>query len=459
MSRSPVDTIVALATPPGIGAIGVIRISGEEAISIVQRIFRGKDLQSQTSHTVHYGHIMDADQVLDEVVVTIFKAPNSFTKENVIEIGCHGSEYILRRVIMLLVQQDARLAEPGEFTQRAFLNGRFDLVQAEAVADLIESESAAAHKLAIDQMRGGFSKMLQTSRESLIEFAAMIELELDFGEEDVEFASRSDLKALILNILNQIQPLMDSFALGNAIKNGIPVVLAGKPNAGKSTLLNALLNEERAIVSDIAGTTRDTIEENLNIQGVVFKLIDTAGLRDAQDQIEAIGISKSLEKVALSTYLLFLCDASEIGTSTLFKELQQLGKSPDEVLVIATKMDQINSWDGSAEDLKMEGYQCICISAAKKLHLDTLKQKLYDLAIHQSPSSGDIRITNLRHFEALNQTAKSLESALNNLDAGLSGDLLAQPIRHALYHLGVISGAVSTDDLLEYIFGKFCIGK
>ncbi|MEO7177178.1 MAG: tRNA uridine-5-carboxymethylaminomethyl(34) synthesis GTPase MnmE [Saprospiraceae bacterium] len=459
MSRSPADTIVALATPPGIGAIGVIRISGENSITIVQSIFRGKDLQSQASHTVHYGHIMDAGQVLDEVVVTLFKAPNSFTKENVIEIGCHGSEYILRRVIMLLVQQGARLAEPGEFTQRAFLNGRFDLVQAEAVADLIESESAAAHKLAIDQMRGGFSKMLQASRESLIEFAAMIELELDFGEEDVEFASRSDLKALILNILNQIQPLMDSFALGNAIKNGIPVVLAGKPNAGKSTLLNALLNEERAIVSDIAGTTRDTIEENLNIQGVVFKLIDTAGLRDAQDQIEAIGISKSLEKVALSTYLLFLCDASEIGTDALLEELRQLGKSPHEVLVIATKMDQSDTWDGSAEYLKMEGYHCICISAAKKLHLDTLKQKLYDLAIHQSPSSGDIRISNLRHFEALNQTAKSLESALDNLDAGLSGDLLAQPIRHALYHLGVISGAVSTDDLLEYIFSKFCIGK
>lgn len=333
------DTIVALATPPGIGAIGVIRLSGEDAIFIVNQVFQGKDLTSQASHTIHFGTIKEDEHLIDEVLVSLFVAPKSYTGENVTEVSCHGSPYIIQQLIQVFIKKGARLAQPGEFTLRAFLNGRMDLSQAEAVADLIAAESESSHAVAMQQMRGGFSSEIKHLREELIHFASMIELELDFGEEDVEFANRDDLKQLITKIQKLIYTLVQSFQLGNVIKNGLSTVIAGRPNAGKSTLLNALLNEERAIVSEIEGTTRDTIEEVLNIKGIHFRLIDTAGIREAQDQIEAIGVEKTMQKIQQSALLVYVFDVIKTPPEEVHKDLEKLAHPGIQLLIVANKMD------------------------------------------------------------------------------------------------------------------------
>ncbi len=444
------STIVALSTPSGIGAIALIRLSGLDAFAITQAIFKGKILSQQNSHTAHFGYIIDGQSIIDEVVVTIYKSPNSFTKENVVEIGCHGSSYIVQQIIKLLLKNGAEMAQPGEFTQRAFLNGRMDLAQAEAVADLIASETAASHATAINQMKGGFSKRIKQLREELIHFASMIELELDFSEEDVEFASREGFKSLLHKIQAVISPLIDSFDLGNVIKNGVPVVIAGRPNAGKSTLLNTLLNDERAIVSDIAGTTRDTIEEILVINGIQFRLIDTAGIREAQDQIEAIGISKSKLKVAQANLVMYVFDI-ELPVEEVIADVKNLDKQEEEVLLVANKSDKILS--------SKIPKAAIAISAKEGLQIEELKKALYDRVLGGKIAKSDSLITNLRHYEALRNTQTALENAQKGIDASISGDFLAMDIRQALFFLGEITGEITTDDLLENIFSKFCIGK
>jgi len=449
------DTIVAIATPAGTGAIAVIRLSGADAISIVDRLFKGKSLLSVASHTVHLGYVMDEKgRSIDQVLATVFIGPNSYTRENVVEISCHGSPYIQQQLMELFLRNGARMARQGEFTLRAFLNGQLDLAQAEAVADLIASDSDASHELAMKQIRGGFSNEIKKLREELINFASLIELELDFGEEDVEFANRKDLEALITRILGIIKQLMDSFRLGNVLKNGVSTVIAGRPNAGKSTLLNTLLNEERAIVSEIAGTTRDTIEETLNINGVLFRLIDTAGIREASDQIEAIGVQKTFEKIAESTILVYVYDALNCSQEELQKDLAQLSKEGLAVLVLANKTDALNEKQKAA--IPAEHYQ---ISAKFRDNIDAFKDALYKLVLEGNISSENTVVTNLRHYQALNGAYESLYSVLNGLSLHITGDFLAMDIRHALRYLGEITGQVDVEDLLENIFSKFCIGK
>lgn len=463
------DTIVALATPAGVGAIGVIRLSGPDAIDIVNQVFAGKDLTKQASHTIHFGTIRDDAQLLDEVVVSLFVAPKSYTGEHVVEVSCHGSNYIIQQLIQLFIQRGARLAQPGEFTLRAFLNGRMDLSQAEAVADLIASESASSHEIALRQMRGGFSNEIQRLREELINFASLIELELDFGEEDVEFANRDDLKALVAKIQKLILALLQSFQLGNVIKNGVSTVIAGRPNAGKSTLLNALLNEERAIVSDIAGTTRDTIEEILNIKGVQFRLIDTAGIRAAQDQIEAIGVEKTMQKIQQSAVLVYLFDVIQTPPEEVHKDLAKLAHAGIQLLVVANKMD-LNPYtkvehyleEGSVPSsdppiLHRDNF--VPISAINQMNIEYLKEKLYETATSGKLNLDNTIVTNARHYEALQKAAEALQSVLNGLGTGITGDFLAMDIRRALAHLGEITGEVVVDDLLDNIFSNFCIGK
>ncbi|MFN0048411.1 MAG: tRNA uridine-5-carboxymethylaminomethyl(34) synthesis GTPase MnmE [Cytophagales bacterium] len=450
------DTIVALSTAQGVGAIAVIRLSGEAAFSITDQIFRGKTLVDQPSHTAHFGKILDGELIVDEVVATIFKAPTSFTKENVVEISCHGSNYIINKTIKLLLKNGARYARAGEFTQRAFMNGRFDLAQAEAVADLIASDSEAAHSAAINQMRGGFSKEIKALRTQLIHFASMIELELDFAEEDVEFADRNQLKQLITNILTVLRPLIDSFDLGNAIKNGIPTVIAGKPNAGKSTLLNVLFNEEKALVSDIAGTTRDTIEDEINIEGIKFRFIDTAGLRETSDRLEAMGIEKTKQKMQESSLILYLFDANTTSNDEIKAINEELAASGKAYLLIANKVD-IASPKGSFE--QFEPYNLIFISAIEKTGIEILKKKILATVKAETFKTGNTVVTNIRHYESLINTKVALEKSLEGLDLGTTGDLLAEDIRESLYHLGLITGEITTEDLLENIFTKFCIGK
>ncbi|MEM9823273.1 MAG: tRNA uridine-5-carboxymethylaminomethyl(34) synthesis GTPase MnmE [Bacteroidota bacterium] len=455
------DTIVALATPPGVGAIGVIRLSGANAIEIVDQYFRGKNLKEQNSHTIHFGSIRDDhDQIIDEVLVALFVGPKSYTGEHVVEVSCHGSPYILQQVIQLFISGGVRMAQPGEFTMRAFLNGRMDLSQAEAVADLIASSSASAHSIAIQQMRGGFSDAIQKLRQELIDFASLIELELDFSEEDVEFANREALKELVQKIRGLLRALIQSFQLGNVIKNGINTVIAGRPNAGKSTLLNALLNEERAIVSDIAGTTRDTIEEVLNIQGIEFRLIDTAGIRDAQDQIEAIGVEKTLEKIQQSAVLLYVFDVIQSPPEEVRKDLAQLVNQDLSFLVIANKMD-LNPYTKAAHytnDL-LPAERFLPVSALNKMNIEYLKQRLHELVVDQEVIQESTIVSNVRHYEALAKAEESLGEVLNGLASGVSSDFVAMDIRRALQFLGEITGEISTDDLLGNIFGKFCIGK
>jgi len=449
------DTIVALATPQGVGALAVIRLSGEVAIDLVQNLFRGKDLSSAPSHTAHVGRLITPETTLDEVVVTVFRAPRSFTRENSVEISCHGSPLIARQIIQALIKQGARLAEPGEFTKRAFLNGRFDLAQAEAVADLIHAETENARQAALNQMRGGFSRELKNLREQLIHFASLIELELDFGEEDVEFAQRDDLRQLLLRIQQHLAPLIQSFNQGNAIKNGIPTVIAGKPNAGKSTLLNVLLNEDKAIVSDIPGTTRDVIEDEVVLGGITFRFMDTAGLRQTTDSVEAMGVQRTreqMQKAALILYVFDLSAATPADIEAQEKELEQEGKT---TLKIGNKTDRADP--ALVEQLRQRGF--ILISALNREGIDLLISRIVETFHINRVMPGEVLVTNLRHYEKLCLTAESLERALNGLEQHVTGDFLAMDIRQALHHLGEVTGSITTEDLLENIFSRFCIGK
>lgn len=459
------DTIVALITPPGTGAVAVLRLSGKEAITITDRVFKGKNGRSKALHkqqpnTVHFGVITDEeDLIIDEVLVTVFKAPASYTGENVVEVSCHGSMFIQQQLMQLFIREGARIAQPGEFTLRAFLNGKFDLSQAEAVADLIASNSATSHQVAMQQMRGGFSSKIKTLRENLVNFASLIELELDFSEEDVEFADRSDLKNLVLAIQRIVQKLIDSFELGNVIKNGIPVAIVGKPNAGKSTLLNALLEEERAIVSEIPGTTRDTIEDEITIDGVLFRFIDTAGIRETNDVIESIGVTKTYEKIRQSAIVIYLFDVHEITPRELALILDDVQQHlhGSQLLVVGNKMDTENE-----EYLRKEFYaspDVLFISAKERLYIDELKKQLIHLFDNRAVNVTETIVTNTRHVEALRNTNKAVIKIVEGLNSGIPGDLLAIDIRAALHHLGEITGEVTTDDLLENIFSKFCIGK
>ncbi|GAB2536540.1 tRNA uridine-5-carboxymethylaminomethyl(34) synthesis GTPase MnmE [Rufibacter soli] len=451
------DTIIALATAAGHGAIAIIRLSGPEAISMVQGVFKGKNLQKQPSHTLHFGTIRDEEKILDEVVVSLFKAPASYTKEDVVEVSCHGSPYITEQLLKLFLRKGARLAEPGEFTKRAFLNGQFDLAQAEAVADLIASDSALTHQVAMNQMRGGFSAEIKALRAQLIHFASMIELELDFSEEDVEFADRSALRKLISQLQKLISDLLQSFEMGNVLKNGVPTVIAGKPNAGKSTLLNALLNEEKAIVSDIPGTTRDVIEDEAMICGLRFRFIDTAGLRDTQDTVEAIGVARTKEQLKKAALVLYLFDVTTSTPAELEAEIAglQVGNIP--VLFLGNKKDL-----ATPEQLTQFSTlgNLVLLSASTKTGLEELKQTLLDQVHANEAITGDRTIvTNLRHFQGLKKTDDALQEVLQGLDNGLTGDWLAADIRRALFYLGEITGEITTDDLLDNIFTKFCIGK
>lgn len=454
MTFSKSNCIAAISTAPGMGALAVIRLSGEGVFDIISTVFT-RDLSKVQSHTIHYGFIKDGEEIVDEVMISVFRAPRSFTTEDSVEISCHGSQYIQQKILELLIRKGAMLAKPGEFTMRAFLNGRIDLSQAEAVADLIASESAASHDLAIKQMRGGFSNEIEGLRQQLIEFAALIELELDFGEEDVEFANRDDLKALVRKILNLVSNLIQSFHLGNVIKNGVTTVIVGRPNAGKSTLLNAFLNEERAIVSDIAGTTRDTIEEELNINGILFKLIDTAGIREAQDQIEALGVEKTMEKMKSSTILLYVYDSVTMSEGEVNYDLETIANDGiTKAMVIANKVDAVS--DSHKSNIDPHHFK---VSAKTKNGINEIKQSLYNLVVSNPDQLNTTVVSNLRHFEALQETQNSLEDVLNGMETGISSDLIAMDIRHALRYLGEITGAISTDDLLDNIFSNFCIGK
>jgi tRNA modification GTPase len=452
------DTIVALATAHGKGAIAVIRLSGPEAITIADNLFHGKSLAAQDSHTLHFGTIREAGKIIDEVVVSLFKAPHSYTREHVVEISCHGSDYIVEQIVKATLRQGARLAEAGEFTKRAFLNGQLDLAQAEAVADLIASDSHLSHEVAMKQMRGGFSQEIKALRAQLIHFASMIELELDFGEEDVEFADRSALQNLVFNIQRLIRSLLKSFEFGNVIKNGVPVVIVGKPNAGKSTLLNALLNEEKAIVSDVAGTTRDFIEDEINLEGISFRFIDTAGLRETTDKVESIGVERTLKKVEEASLVLYLFDVQATTPEELAAETNALQlPGTKTLLAVANKIDTVTAPD-------LSPYQAIAdtvsISAAKGAGMEALKQKLIGkVKVNQLDTSDQTIVTNLRHYQSLENTNAALDDVLNGLAINISGDLLASDIRRALYSLGEITGEITTDDLLENIFTKFCIGK
>lgn len=452
------DTIIALATPSGAGAIAVIRISGAKAISLASNHFKSitnKKLKEQKSHTIHLGHIVDGEILLDEVLVSIFKNPRSYTGENVIEISCHGSPYIQQQIIQLFLRKGCRMAAAGEFTMRAFLNGKMDLSQAEAVADLIASDSEAAHQIAMQQMRGGFSTTINDLRQELLNFASLIELELDFSGEDVEFADRTQFNQLLQKITEVLKNLIDSFALGNVIKNGIPIAIVGEPNVGKSTLLNAILNEERAIVSDIPGTTRDTVEDQISIGGVNFRFIDTAGLRDTVDKIEQIGIARAFEKIEQAQLTIYLFDAAKNKEKEI-KTLQE--KYPDKnILLIANKIDEVSK--ERVTELDQMYSDILLISAKKNQGIESLKKTLLSLSSAGELGKNDTIVTNNRHYDALLKSLESIQRVKEGMDMELSSDLMAIDIREALYHLGEITGSVSTDDLLGNIFSNFCIGK
>ncbi|QIE58295.1 tRNA uridine-5-carboxymethylaminomethyl(34) synthesis GTPase MnmE [Rasiella rasia] len=458
------DTIVALATPSGAGAIAIIRLSGDNAIIIASEIFTsisGKKLSEQKTHTIHLGHIKDGTRVLDEVLMSVFKNPNSYTGEDVVEISCHGSAFIQQEIIQLCLRKGCRMAQAGEFTLRAFLNAKMDLSQAEAVADLIASDSEAAHQLAIQQMRGGFSNEIKQLREELLNFASLIELELDFAEEDVEFANRDEFQQLITRITQVLKRLIDSFATGNVLKNGIPVAIVGEPNVGKSTLLNALLNEERAIVSDIAGTTRDTIEDEITIGGIGFRFIDTAGIRETKDTIEGLGIKKTFEKMDASEVVVYLFDAINFKklSSHIHVEIEKIkNKHPlKSLVVIANKVDQLSTAEISA--LKDVIPELITISAKTGMGVEDLKATLLNFVNTGALRNNETIVTNTRHYDSLLKALEEIQKVQGGINAGLSGDLLAIDIRQALYHFGEITGEISNDELLGNIFANFCIGK
>jgi len=458
------DTIIALATPSGAGAIAVIRLSGPDSIQMVDSVFKSihtKKLSTQKTHTIHLGHIIDASRPLDEVLVSVFKNPTSYTGEDVIEISCHGSSYIQQEIIQLFVRNGARIANPGEFTLRAFLNAKLDLSQAEAVADLIASDNKASHQIAMQQMRGGFSNEIKALRDELLNFASLIELELDFSEEDVEFADRKQFENLVTRISSVLKHLIDSFSTGNVIKNGIPISIIGAPNVGKSTLLNALLNEDKAIVSAIAGTTRDAIEDELTIEGIKFRFIDTAGIRNTDDTIESIGIKKTFEKITQSQVVLYLLDASKVSTQTVqdfntdIRKIQE--HYPDkQLIVVANKMDQA---DKAFIESSFVYPHTLYTSAKSGLGIDTLKTKLLEFVNTGALRNNDTIITNSRHYDSLLKALAEVQKVKQGMDAKLSGDLLAIDIRQALYHFGEITGEITSDDLLGNIFANFCIGK
>ncbi len=448
------DTIVALATAPGIGAIAVIRISGSKAFGIIGSLFPSKKIAEQATHTALVGMLKEGERFIDEVVLTLFKGPKSFTGEDTIEISCHGSTFIQQQIIEACVSKGARLARAGEFTQRAFLNGKMDLTQAEAVADIIAANTAASQKAALHNIRGGFSHELSHMREQLISFSALIELELDFATEDVEFADRTQFKNLVEQINQSTNKLIDSFTLGNVIKNGVSVAIIGKPNAGKSTLLNIFLNEERAIVSDIAGTTRDTIEEIINIQGILFRLIDTAGIREnSGDIIENFGIEKSLGKMRSADIVLYIFDVNTESSSDLQTQINIFETENIKYLLVGNKADK------GFEDSKYPQKDIQFISAKNNEGIDKLKQTLFTATVHATTNAENNIVTNARHLESLKNISASLTAIKEGLDANISGDLLSSDIRAALYHLGEITGEVTNEDKLDFIFSKFCIGK
>lgn len=464
------DSIVALATPSGAGAIAIIRISGEDAIDIGNSVFKsikGKDLTQQKSHTLHLGHVIDGQKTLDEVLVSIFKGPHSYTGENTIEISCHGSTYIQQQIIQLLLRKGCRMANPGEFTLRAFLNGKLDLSQAEAVADLISSDNEASHQIAMQQMRGGFSNEIAKLREELLNFASLIELELDFAEEDVAFADRAQFHELLNRIEFVLKRLIDSFAVGNVIKNGIPVAIVGEPNVGKSTLLNALLNEERAIVSHIAGTTRDTIEDELVIGGIGFRFIDTAGIRETEDVVESIGIRKTFEKIEQAQVVLFLIDSLQLIMDNENSVKIQIEKIRNQfplkpLIVVTNKIDKLDSKQRKQFDnqLSIINYQLLIeISAKNKTGIEELKNQLLSFVNTGALRNNETIVTNTRHYDSLLKALEEIQKVKFGLEINLSSDLMAIDIKEALYHFGMITGQVTNDELLGNIFANFCIGK
>lgn len=451
------DTIVAVSTGQGVAAISVIRLSGQMAIQLTDRIFKGAVLSKALTHTLHYGRIIDEEgNHLDDVVVGIYRGPGSYTSEDVIEISCHGSPYIIKAIMALLIRQGARPADAGEFTMRAFLHGRMDLSQAEAVADLIASQTRASHRLAVQQMRGGVSKEIQLLRQKLLDFVSLIELELDFGEEDVEFANREELEKLVKEVIQLTSRLKETFHIGNAIKEGIPTVIAGRPNAGKSTLLNKLLQEERAIVSDIPGTTRDTIEEILVIDGIPFRLVDTAGIREAHDEIEVMGIGRTMEKIEQASILVYVFDITTLSPAAVAADLTSITSQNAKVILAANKMD-LNPY-ANAEEWKIGDYPIVPLSAENNMNIAYLIEVLGESVKKDIPSDLPM-ISSARHYHALDRTEARLNDVLGGLASGITHDFLAQDIRQALYHLSEITGEISTEDILGNIFGRFCIGK
>lgn len=462
------DTIVALASPSGSGAIAVIRVSGAEAISISKSVFSsisGKDISKQKSHTLHLGHIVEGEKVIDQVLLSIFKGTNSYTGENTVEISCHGSTYIQQQIIQLLLRKGCRMANAGEFTLRSFLNGKMDLSQAEAVADLISSDNEASHQIAMQQMRGGFSNEIKQLRQELLNFASLIELELDFAEEDVAFADRTQFRELLNRIEFVLKRLIDSFAVGNVIKNGIPIAIVGEPNVGKSTLLNALLNEERAIVSEIAGTTRDTIEDELVIGGIGFRFIDTAGIRETEDVVESIGIKKTFEKIEQAQVVLYLFDSLKfkVQSSEYILEIEKIkNQFPlKPLVVIINKLDLLSEFEISTirKELETLNIKLIFISAKENIGIDDLKNQLLSFVNTGALRNNETIVTNTRHYDSLLKALEEIQKVNFGLQTNISSDLMAIDIREALYHFGMITGEVTNDELLGNIFANFCIGK
>lgn len=455
------DTICALSTPNGIGAIAMIRLSGSEAFAITEAIF-SKKISDVATHSAHFGTIKDGNTLVDEVVAVVYQNPKSFTGEDMVEISCHASPFIQQEILRLMLQNGARMAREGEFSMRAYLNGKLDLSQAEAIADLIASENEASHQMAMNQMRGGFAKVINGLREELIHFASMIELELDFGEEDVEFADRTQLVELVDKILKEVRRLSSSFSLGNVLKNGVPVTIVGEPNVGKSTLLNSLLNEDKAIVSNIAGTTRDVIEDTVTVEGIEFRFIDTAGIRQTTDEIESIGIEKAFEKVEQASVILYMIDAQHADLAFAKDELEKVKKhmtDDKQLTVVINKADLAEQLNIQEFKTALEVTDVIAISAKAQTGVDELKQNLVSYVKEQGNATGQVIVSNVRHYHALNLADESLVRVKYSLNNQIPSDLVAMDIRQCLYHLGEITGTINSEDLLDSIFSNFCIGK
>lgn len=459
------DTICALATANGVGALGIIRVSGNKAFEIVTRCFEGKNLSKAASHTVHYGFIKDGDEQIDEVMVSVLKAPRTFTTEDSVEISFHGSPHIAKKILEVLIKNGARMAKAGEFTMRAFMNGRMDLSQAEAIADVIASENEASRKVALNQLKGGISNEISELRGDLLNFTSLVELELDFAEEDVEFADRTAMKMLLDSLETKLSALIESFQYGNAIKNGVDVAIIGKPNAGKSTLLNALLKEERAIVSDIAGTTRDTIEEILHIKGTAFRFIDTAGIRETTDKIEAIGVQKAKEKIATAKILLYLYDEFDSKPQEVIDFVKEFYREDLKIILLHNKIDingsVENEFDQQLAETLVPAYTStlLPISAKDQTGIEALKAELIHYVENLKQDESNVIITNQRHYEALQKSLESVKRVKSAISQSFHTELLAYELRYALEHLGEISGEFTNDEVLGNIFSKFCIGK